>query len=141
MTDPFVGAKLALFHGPDILTLQRDDLPTLPWAGMWDLPGGGREGGESAETCALRELAEELALILPPARLLWRAKLPAIKDPSQFGYVFAGEITPDEIATIRLGSEGQAWRMMPLAEFLADPHAIPAMQDRARLAWTALYPR
>ena len=48
MTD-FVGAKVALLCGDRILTYQRDTRPGLPWPGLWDLPGGGREMSESAE--------------------------------------------------------------------------------------------
>ena len=40
----FVGCKLVLVHETRLLTYLRDDKPGLNWAGMWDLPGGGREG-------------------------------------------------------------------------------------------------
>ena len=53
---PFAGAKVALICGGDVLTYLRDDRPELPFPGCWDLPGGGREGEESAEACVLREL-------------------------------------------------------------------------------------
>ena len=36
----FSGAKLALFLGPDLLVILRDDRPDIPWPGRWDLPGG-----------------------------------------------------------------------------------------------------
>ena len=62
MTEPFLGAKLALLVGDRIVTILRDDIPTIPWPGHWDLPGGGREGDETPETCVLRELEEELAI-------------------------------------------------------------------------------
>ena len=60
----FVGAKAALFCGNALLACLRDTHPGLPWPGMWDLPGGGREGDESPEDCLLRELAEELGLTI-----------------------------------------------------------------------------
>lgn len=128
----FIGAKAALFCGPRLLALQRDDLPGLRWSGMWDLPGGGREAGETPEACFLRELQEELGLVLPAERLETRLCLPAMSDPAQRSWFFAGRITAAEVATVRLGDEGQARALMPVADFLAHPAAIPALKDRVR---------
>ncbi|WP_162869177.1 NUDIX domain-containing protein, partial [Escherichia coli] len=48
MTDrAFGGAKIALLCDGRLLVYQRDDKPGIPWPGMWDLPGGGRENGET----------------------------------------------------------------------------------------------
>ena len=124
---PFRGAKLALIHDGCLLTLRRDDHPGLPFPGHWDLPGGGREGAESPADCALREMAEEFGLRLSPARLLWHR---AYAGPAGTGHFFAGRLTATEIAAIRFGDEGQEWRMMPLAEFLAHPLAVPHFRDR-----------
>jgi len=40
----------------------------------------------------------------------------------------------EEIASIRFGDEGQRWQMMPVAEFLAHPQAVPELQRRAMVA-------
>ena len=56
MTEPFLGAKLAILVGDRIITILRDDIPTIPWPGHWDLPGGAREGAETPEETVLREL-------------------------------------------------------------------------------------
>lgn len=131
---PFRGAKLALLRAGHVLTLRRDDHPGLPFPGHWDLPGGGREGAESPADCALRETAEEVGLRLSPARLLWHR---AYAGPAGTGHFFAGWLTAAEIATIRLGDEGQEWRMMPLAEFLSHLLAVPQFRDRLRDALAA----
>ena len=130
----FVGAKLVLVLGGECLTYLRDDRPGLPWAAMWDLPGGGREGSESAEECVLREVFEEFGLRLGPERLLWRRVWPSMLDASRDSVFFAGRITAAEVAAIRFGPEGQYWRMRPVAEYLADAGAIPEMQRRVRVA-------
>ncbi|MFA9231909.1 MAG: NUDIX hydrolase [Microgenomates group bacterium] len=134
----FVGAKVALVCGDKILVYLRDDKPGLPWAAKWDLPGGGREGEESPETCALRELEEEFGLVLTAARLIWGQRFPSMISPERLAWFFAGHITPEDIAAIRFGTEGQTWEMMPIPAYLAHPAGIPDMQHRASLAMANL---
>ena len=110
----------------------------MPWRNLWDLPGGGREGGETPEACLLREVHEEFGLVLPPERLIWRRVWPSMTDPARASVFFAGKITPDEIATIRFGDEGQRWEMMGVDLFLNHPQAVPEMQRRAAIALAGL---
>lgn len=128
----FTGAKVALLHGAEVLVILRDDLPGLPWAGYWDLPGGGREGDETPEDCVLREVAEEIGLRIAPERLIWRSDHPSTTQPGAEGVFFAAAITAEEIAAVRFGDEGQGWRMMALAEFLSHDKAVPFLKDRLR---------
>ena len=117
-----------------ILCYLRDDFAHIPWPGMWDLPGGGREGDETPEACVLRELDEEFGLIFAPERLVWRRKMPSMMDAQRASWFFAGRIDAEEIAAIRFGDEGQHWQMMPVAEFLAHPISVPKLQRRVGLA-------
>ena len=130
----FQGAKLALIGGGQVLTYLRDDVPDLAWAGMWDLPGGGREGDEGPEACVLRELEEEFGLRFGSERLEHGWALPSMSRPDRLGWFFLGRITEDEIASVRFGDEGQFWRMMKVADFLAHPQGIPPLQERLRMA-------
>ena len=134
----FVGAKAALFCGDAILTYLRDDKPDLPWAAMWDLPGGGREGDETPEDCLLREVDEEFGLRFAPDRLIWRRVFPSIVDASRKSVFFAGRISAAEIAAIRFGDEGQRWAMMPAQVFEAHPLAVPEMQRRVAIVMAEL---
>lgn len=121
-----------------MLCLLRDDIPGLPWPGHWDLPGGGREGDESPQDCALRELDEEFGLRLAPHRLEWAQRLPSMLWPDRFAWAFGGRIDHAEIAAIRFGAEGQCWQVMAWDRFLTDPLVIPAMRNRAVMARAGL---
>lgn len=134
----FVGAKVALICGDRVLTCLRDDKPGLPWRGMWDLPGGGREGDETPEACLLRELHEEFGLCLLPERLIWRRVWPSMMDAARASVFFAGRITAAEIAAIRFGDEGQGWEMMAVSAYVGHPLGIPEMQRRVRVALAEL---
>lgn len=131
----FVGAKAAFFCGGSVLTCQRDDRPELPWPGLWDLPGGGREGAEGPEDCLLRELEEEFGLALPVHRLVWRRVFPSITNATRASVFFAGRLSADEVAAIRFGDEGQGWKLMPVAAFLSHDSAVPEMQRRVGIVW------
>lgn len=127
MTGPqdFAGAKLILTCGDDLLVCLRDDFSHIRWPAHWDLPGGGAEPGEAPADCALRELAEEFGLHLPPERLEAAFTFPNPRWAGRYSVFFTGQITQAEIAAIRFGGEGQGWRMMPLAEYLIHPKAVP----------------
>ena len=47
-----------------VLLLLRDDNPEIPYPGMWDVPGGHVEKGETPEQCIVREMKEEIGLDL-----------------------------------------------------------------------------
>ncbi len=141
MTDDapdFVGAKAVLLCADHVLVYLRDDFAGLPWAAMWDLPGGGREGSESAEACVLREIAEEFGLALPQGRLVFRQELPSMTDPARMSWLFGGWLDEADIAAVRFGDEGQRWEMMPVGTFMAHQAAIPEMQRRVGMVWAAM---
>lgn len=121
-----------LTHAGRLLTCLRDDYDWIPFPAHWDLPGGGAEPGETPVQCALRELHEEFGLRLSPDRLAGRS-FPGWDDPARESWLFSGAITAGEIAAIRFGDEGQEWRMMPVAEFIAHPRAVPHFRDRVRM--------
>ena len=134
----FVGAKAALFCGTSVLVCLRDDRPDLRWPGLWDLPGGGREGDEGPEDCLLRELWEEFGLDLTSDRLVWRRVFPSMVDAGRESVFFGGWLTPDEVAAIRFGDEGQGWELMPVEGFLGHPLGVPEMQRRAGIVWAEI---
>ncbi|RVV98199.1 NUDIX domain-containing protein [Mesobaculum littorinae] len=127
MTDAaFRGAKIAILTGAHVVALLRDDRPDILYPGLWDLPGGGREGDETPLACVLRETREETGLRLDPARIFWRRLCPG---PNWF---FAADLPVLDPGALRLGGEGQDLTLMPIAEFIDHPGAIAHLRRRLR---------
>ncbi len=118
----FSGAKLALFVGQKIVVILRDDFPDIPYPGHWDLPGGGREGQETPEDCALRETEEEINLRLSVGDLIWSRQY---QRPRGWVWFFVAHMPADLASSIRLGSEGQRWTLMDPQDYCAHPLAVP----------------
>lgn len=118
----FVGCKIALICDGCVAVLLRDDLPDLVYPNMWDMPGGGRDGQETPEETVRREVAEELGVA--GYEITASIEKTSDSDPNGKSWFFVAHIAPDLVAEMRLGDEGQDWRMMPLAQFLADPQVI-----------------
>lgn len=133
----FVGAKIVLLIGGRLLTLLRDDIPGIVYPGWWDMPGGGREAGESAEACVLRETREEVGLELSEAALVWRA---VFTSPTTGGEAvwFAAALPAGAEHDIVFGDEGQGWRLMPPEAWLAHPRAIAHFKSRVRAGLAGL---
>ena len=129
----FHGAKAAFLCAGSVVTLLRDDKPGLPFANMWDFPGGGREGDETPEETVLRETTEEIGLALSPDRLIWKLEANATLPEAPRVWFFGGWISEAETQAMRLGDEGQELRMMPVEEFLDRPDAIASLKVRLSL--------
>jgi len=115
VTEPFHGAKIAILVGDQIVTILRDNTPSILWPDHWDLPGGGRENGENPTECALRELHEELGLIVDPAKLTW---LTQHASPPSFVWF--------------LVAEWPEWRLISIEWFLSHERTIPHHKERLR---------
>jgi mutator protein MutT len=113
-------------------------------AGQWALPGGRIDAGETPEQAALRELHEEIGLVLGPAAVLGRLDDYATRS----GYVitpvvlWAGRAetlhpNPDEVAGIHRIPLGEWLRAdAPILE--ATPHGEhPVLKMPVGTAWIA----
>lgn len=88
----FLAASAALLHRNKVLLIQRNRPPS---EGLWTLPGGRLEPGETTEQCALREIREELGLTLfglKPLLILTHGRFRLQTFATE---TFEGEITPD----------------------------------------------
>lgn len=111
----------------------RDDKPGLPWANLWDFPGGGREEGESPEACMIRETREEVGLDLTGEPIPWQRPFPSRSHPGEVAWFFVVRLPETAFANARLGDEGQAIDLMAPETYLSHPRAIDFLQDRLRL--------
>jgi 8-oxo-dGTP diphosphatase len=128
----FDGAKLALISGGRILTMMRDDKPGIPFPGMLDLPGGGREGEETPVETVVRETFEEFGLVIDPDAIVFRKQSRSVLDGRKPNWFFGAVTARFDPGAVRFGDEGQGWEMMALDAFLAHPRGIPHLQDRVR---------
>ena len=126
----FSGCQIALISDDKLLTILRDDISTIPWPNMWELPGGGREAEETPFECVQREVFEELGLKLEEADIVWIKEYQGMLDPDETSIFMVGTITQEDFASIAFGDEGQAYQMMDVSQFLSDDKVIPQLQSR-----------
>jgi len=127
---PFTGSKIAIFFEQQLLIYKRDYSPGIPFQGMWDFPGGGREQEETPMECALRELEEEFALKLSHDRVGWIRYYPGHSNGSLVNYFMVARINSLELAAINFGDEGEYWKLMDIDEFLMREDAVPHLKVR-----------
>lgn len=128
----FTGCKIALLCGDSVLTILRDDKPSIPWPNMWELPGGGREGDETPFECAAREVFEELGIHLTEDNLLGSKVYPSMLFERKQSVFMVSQLSQDQFDSITFGDEGQAYKLMSIEEFLNAKQAVPQLQGRLR---------
>ncbi|MFD7841841.1 NUDIX domain-containing protein [Nocardia sp. NPDC059764] len=70
MTITQEGSNIIIRNSRDeVLLFLRDDKPDIPCPGMWALLGGVREDGETPLENVIREIEEEIGVILDPAKV------------------------------------------------------------------------
>jgi 8-oxo-dGTP diphosphatase len=128
----FSGAKMAVLGKGQVLVLQRDDRAGLPHRGMWDLPGGAREFGETPQKCAVRETWEETRLMVAASDVVWQREYRNAAVPMMSTWFLVAKPGWLMLPVPKLGNEGQAVRWMAIEAFLELPDAIPHLKDRLR---------
>ena len=95
-----LAASVAIVRKTDLLLIQRNRPPS---EGLWTLPGGRLEAGETAEQCAIREIREELRLEVFALRPLLKLRHGQFELQTFATQAFEGEVAADP-------GEIRAWR-------------------------------
>lgn len=128
----FTGCKIALICDGLILTILRDDNPTIPWPNLWELPGGGREGDESPFECVAREVFEELGIHLTEDNLLGSKVYPSMLFERKQSVFMVSQLSQEQFDSIVFGDEGQGYKLMSIDEFLGSDKVVPQLQERLK---------
>ena len=128
----FTGCKIALICDGQILTILRDDKPTIPWPNLWELPGGGREENETPFECVAREVYEELNIQLSKDDIIWSRLYPSMLDGNKKSVFLVGKLTQEQFESIIFGDEGQSYKLVSIEEFLTSDRVVPQLQGRLR---------
>ena len=133
-------AILVFNRGGHVLLQKRDNIPTIPEPGKWDLWGGQGEEGETPEAGAIREFREELGVEIadPQARKFLLTRVVDGREESVFAYVFEADGTPPvyegERAEWFAPEEAGRMAMAFGAEVLFSPEVVARAQAALALA-------
>ncbi|ESQ90884.1 NUDIX hydrolase [Asticcacaulis benevestitus] len=128
----FSGTKIALMCETALVAYLRDEKEGIPFPGLWDLPGGGREADENPVDCVIREVEEEFGLRLSAERISGLTRYVSQTPGGLDTYFCRADVSAEEIQQIRFGSEGQRWSLMPIEMFISHKRAIPHLQHRLK---------
>ncbi|MGD9502373.1 MAG: NUDIX hydrolase [Methyloceanibacter sp.] len=122
------GASIAVLSQNKVLLVRRKRAPS---AGLWSLPGGKLERGESAREAARRELKEETGIEADVEGVLDRVAV-AASDRTCRLTVFYGRLTG---GVLKAGGDAEAAEWVHLDEV----EARPMTEGTAELIWTAAH--
>ena len=104
--DKVIARIVATFEGKILVLKRSKDAPNR--AGLWELPGGHVEGGETLEQTVERELSEEAGVVVQNTRYLLSQSYTLDKGVHRLGVIFEGEATSGQVG-LSFEHEAYAW--------------------------------
>jgi 8-oxo-dGTP diphosphatase len=130
--DPLLnGSKGLLFIGDMILLYRRDARPKL-YPLYLDLPGGGKEEGETPFDTFRREVKEEFGLTIQKSNIEYVRRYPSALAKSEFAYFPVARLSKEAKSLIKFGDEGSGYLLMTIDDFLNAPDVWPGLRKKAR---------
>ena len=125
----FHGVKGIVRVGDKIIVMRRDmNAPHLPL--YIDLPGGGREGGESPFEAFHREIMEMLHLPIEESNIVYAKRYENNHDRTDDTFFLVTEILNIDEKIIILGEKGLMYYTMTMHDFLEHPEGIEKQKLR-----------
>ena len=113
---PCVGGLTYDADGRLLLVRRRND----PGRGLWSVPGGRVEPGESDSEAVVREMAEETGLVVEPGALIGRVRRGPFAIADYRCSVVGGTLRPGDDATEARWCDADALTSLPLVPLLYD---------------------
>ncbi|MFA6228331.1 MAG: NUDIX hydrolase [Patescibacteria group bacterium] len=128
-----------LFYGKLVLMLKRH--PLKPYGGLWCVPGGKMDSGESIIQALNRELAEETGIVLPAdisSRMYCLGpRFVRYPDYDFLYFTFSAEWPKDQESPLPLLNQREhtEWRWLPVADALKRSDLVPDEAECLQEVW------
>lgn len=125
----FQGAKGLVFVGEKIIIFRRDT-NTNNYPLMLDLPGGGREEGESPFDTFKRETMEEFGLEINEQDITFSREAESVLFPDRKSFFLVARPKDIKEEKITFGDEGLEWMLMTPEDFISREDGVKGQQER-----------
>lgn len=119
-TPPRLAASAVITDDSGRILLVRRGHP--PAQGLWSLPGGGVEPGETLEQAVVREVAEETGLVVEVDREVWRVLVALSSEADYDVHAFSCNVLAGEPEAADDADEVAWWTLEELGQLPFTPH-------------------
>lgn len=122
---PIPGVGVAVIKDGALLMVKRGRGPN---AGMWAIPGGKVDYGESMPAAAIRELREETGIVAEIERVIWVGDAIGPGDPPDWHYTLVDYLARMTGGRLEAADDAELVAWVPLDQVLDLP-VTPTMHD------------